>query len=136
MVVRLRLKIKGPKQEAIETSGIANAGYESRVPEAAVPSKLARKLGLKPKMKGSRRERYRAASGTFSVTRYPRSLEVEVLTEDRSVKCIADAIVIKGLDEVLLSDQSLSRLGIVILDAARGLWRFADDSLDRVRESV
>ena len=93
-------------------------------------------LGLKPKMKGSRRERYRAASGTFNVTRYPRSLEVEVLTEDKSVKCIADAIVIKGLDEVLLSDQSLSRLGIVILDAGRGLWRFANDSSDRVRKSV
>jgi len=46
VVVRLRLRIRGPEQE-VEISGIANAGYESRVPEAAVPSKLARELGAK-----------------------------------------------------------------------------------------
>ena len=30
----------------------------------------------------------------------------------------------------------IERVGIVILDAPRGLWRFADDSLDSVRENV
>jgi len=37
------------------------------------------------------------------------------------------------MDEALINDQLISRLGIIIEDPARGLWRLRGD--DKIRES-
>ncbi|KPV62264.1 MAG: hypothetical protein AOA65_1961 [Candidatus Bathyarchaeota archaeon BA1] len=83
--VRVRLKpVKGRLHASIETAAIANAGYESDVPEVVIPELLAERLGLFPELpSGTRIEAYQTAGGEVRVHYIPDALETSVLTEDR-----------------------------------------------------
>ncbi len=78
-------------------------------------------------------ERYRSLA-MVSVFRVPRSVEVTVIPEDREVgPVVATAVISKLIDEILISDMLASELKIAIEDPARGLWRFSDEPLDKLR---
>ena len=62
---------------------------------------------------------------------------VQVVEEDRSSEWIkARAISVPGEYEVLLSDKLLDVLGIEIMKADLGYWRFSGEPTNRVRKSV
>lgn len=44
---------------------------------------------------------------------------------------VCDAVLLDDLGEIALSDVLSSKFGIVVLDAAKGLWRFSDETTPR-----
>jgi hypothetical protein len=62
------------------------------------------------------------------------ALEVWVVTGDRSVgPRVADALISGVEEEVLINDKLVEELGIVVVAAGSGKWRFIDDPADKVR---
>jgi hypothetical protein len=62
------------------------------------------------------------------------ALEVWVVAGDRSVgPRVADALISGVEEEVLINDKLVEELGIVIVAAGSGKWRFIDDPVDKVR---
>jgi len=62
---------------------------------------------------------------------------VQVVEEDKSSEWVkARAVVVPGEYEVILSDKLLDVLGIEIVKAGIGYWRFSGESINRVRKSV
>lgn len=60
---------------------------------------------------------------------------VRLIVDDEMKEPISSFIVISEFsDEVLINDQMISAMGIVIEDAAKGLWRLRGE--DRVRMSI
>jgi hypothetical protein len=62
------------------------------------------------------------------------SFEVEVVVRDRKsarVPCVISTF----KEEAFLSDQLASKLGLLILDPAKGEWCFRDELGSRVRKS-
>ena len=75
----MRLRSRG---RAVETSALANTGFESDREEVLLPVRLAERLGLWPPPPGSPTETYVSASGYMRVLRVPGALEVSVITEE------------------------------------------------------
>ena len=141
MAVRIKVRIKplkGKGTEIIETSALANTGYESAAPQAVVPAKLARKLGFLPKPpKEARKETIVSAIGTAKLQLIPDALGVSVVTKDREVGPVTASVIISAKEnEVLLSDKLLDELRVSLVRPGVGFWRFTDDSHDLVREST
>jgi len=134
MGVRIRVEIeyRGRKVSVI---GLLNTGYESDVPEVIVPLSVAEELGVWPKLpEGTTVETYRTASGVMTVYRAS-GITVRLITDEGVRDPIPSYVVIcEHVDEVLISDQLISAMGIVIEDPAKGLWRLRGES--RVRGSV
>ncbi|MGC9020720.1 MAG: hypothetical protein ACP5KE_05875 [Candidatus Methanodesulfokora sp.] len=64
------------------------------------------------------------------------ALKVSVETDDRDLgPVICDAVISNLEFEVLINDKLGGELKIVLLDLARGKWRFSDDPWDRERNS-
>ncbi|RLE57151.1 MAG: hypothetical protein DRJ40_02195 [Thermoprotei archaeon] len=63
MVVRVRVRIQY-RDNIVETSAVANSGYETDVPEIHIPLALARRLGLT--LTELRGENYRVIGGITS----------------------------------------------------------------------
>jgi len=63
-----------------------------------------------------------------------RGAEVHLIIEDVESKQVDTyLVVLEYTDEVSINDQLISRLGIIIEDPAKGLWRLRGD--DKIRES-
>nr|MDO8082812.1 hypothetical protein [Candidatus Freyarchaeota archaeon] len=139
MVVRVRVRLKalkGDKGKTIEGVAVLNAGYESEHPEVIIPTKLAEKLGLWPRLpEGTEVETYEIAGGTKARVYYiDKCLESEVITEDKASNPIKTiAVIMEGQDEILLSDGSISAHQIVLEDAKAGIWKFKGE--EKLRRS-
>jgi len=134
--VGVRVKVEvGYGERRVTTTALLNTGYESDVPEILIPLSVAEQLGIWPNLpKDATAETYRTASGLMSVYRIPRGKVRLVLEEGVSSPVEAYIVVAEYTDEVLVSDQLISALGIAIEDPARGLWRLRGET--RIRESV
>lgn len=80
--IKIRLKpLKGKSSELVETSAIANAGYESVAPQILALSRLARRLAFLPKPpKEARKETFVGAVGTARMHLIPDALGVTAVT--------------------------------------------------------
>lgn len=137
MVVRVKVKLTlVDGTSTIETAAVANAGYESQVPEIVLPKPLAVRLGLSLRRVRSA-VRMVAGGKPITVRHAPRSIRATILSGDREEgPVVADAVVIAGEDEVLLSDKLMTGLRLVPEDPGEGLWRFRDESPERLRKSA
>ena len=62
---------------------------------------------------------------------------MQVVEEDRSSEWAkAKAVAVSGEYEVILSDKLLDMLGIEIVKAGLGHWRFSGEPISHVRKSV
>jgi len=135
MVVRVRLRIVGGGG-AVETSALANSGYEAETLQLLIPIKLAQVLGLWPPKAGIEESEFETAGGPLRVWLAPRACRVSVVVPDAAPPEVEADIVISPLaDEVLLSDKLISELGIALEDVGRGLWRFRWESKEKLRRS-
>jgi hypothetical protein len=135
VAVRVRIKLKEPKSgRSLITVAIANAGFETDSLEIVFPIPLARALGFS--IKRARKEVYWTAGGLATMYKIPNPIEVQIVTKDREsdpVKCSASISKIE--DEVILSDKLISEFKIVLEDVGKGLWRFRDESVTKLRKS-
>ncbi|MCC6013482.1 MAG: hypothetical protein LM593_03840 [Candidatus Verstraetearchaeota archaeon] len=134
MGVRVKLRLKYG-DVSLDLVALVNTGYETDVPELLIPVNIAEKIGLWPKLPDNIIiETYKTASGLMKVYRI-RGANVSLLIEDKERENIEVFIVISEYsDEVLISDQLASKLGIVIEDPAKGLWRIKGESVIRSSE--
>ena len=133
MVVRVRVRIRCGDR-VVETAALANSGYETDEPEIHIPLACARELGLR--LAELRGESYRVVGGTTSAYILGEVL-VQVVEEDRSSGWVrARAVTVPGEYEAILSDRLLDALGIEIVRAGMGYWRFSGEPINRTRKSV
>jgi len=131
--VRVKVEIKRGDRVA-ETAAVANAGYEADVPELHLPLALARYLGIP--LHALPGESYRVVGGSTHALILGEVL-VRVVAEDRCSEWVrARAVSVPGEHEVLLSDKLLDALGLEIVKAGLGYWRFSGEAPERVRRSV
>lgn len=135
LVVRVRVKLSRDDKE-IETSALANSGYESETPQILVPIKLAEQLGFWPPTTYLEESVFESAGGPLRVWIAPKSVKVKVIVIDLETKWVeADLIISPLADEVLLSDKMISELNIALEDPGRGYWRFTWEPKKKVRRS-
>jgi predicted aspartyl protease len=134
MGVRVKLRLKYG-DVSLDLVALVNTGYETDVPELLIPVNIAEKIGLWPKLPDNIIiETYKTASGLMKVY-IIRGANVSLLIEGKERENIEVFIVISEYsDEVLISDQLASKLGIVIEDPAKGLWRIKGESIIRSSE--
>ncbi len=119
---------------AVRTPAVANSGYEAGEAEVHLPLALARRLGFC--LKGLAGARYRVVGG-FTSAYVVGEVLVRVVTSDRRTPWVrARAVSVPGEHEVLLSDRLLDALGIEIVRAGDGLWRFHGEPSGVLRESA
>jgi len=135
MVVRVKLRIiKGEK--VIETSALANSGYETETPQLLIPIRLAQLLELWPPKDEAEESEFETAGGPLRVWIIPRACRVSVAVHDvKSPEVEADIVISPLADEVLLSDKMISELQIALEDVGRGLWRFRWEPKSKLRRS-
>ncbi|MEM4699560.1 MAG: hypothetical protein QXT74_01255 [Candidatus Nezhaarchaeales archaeon] len=133
VVVRARVESSA---SSVETSALANSGYESETPQVMIPIQLAKVLGLWPPGEASWETEYETAGGPLRVWVVPRACKVRVLAEGAEApEAVADIVISPLTDEALLSDRAISELGIALEDVGRGLWRFRWEPKDVLRRS-
>ncbi|MEM1606107.1 MAG: hypothetical protein QXW41_07695 [Fervidicoccaceae archaeon] len=135
MVVRVRIRISRGDR-VIETSALANSGYEAETPQILVPVELARELDLWPPARGAEETVFETAGGPLKVWIIPSGCRVRVVTPDTETEEVEADLVISPLaDEVLLSDKLISELKIALEDVGRGYWRFTWEPKEKLRRS-
>lgn len=132
MPVRVKLRITS-EHRSLLTSGYVNSGYEVDQPELLVPLPLAEELGLW----GRASEEYaRTPIGIGRLYVLCRRAKVQVITGDRETPPVQVCVVVSEFErEVLISDYLAGELGIAVEDFRRGIWRFRDEPLTKLRES-
>lgn len=137
MAVRVKVRIRTSKDQYAETSALANTGYETIESEVLIPVRVAERLKVWPHLPPNTRiDSYSTAGGTTKVHRIENYAKLEVLVSDKIIEPVRCNIIISEIeDEVLLSDSLLSALGIVIEDPRKGLWRFRDEPIMKLRQS-
>ena len=140
MVVAVKLNLKGTKGLEVVASAIANAGFESDEPEIIIPVKVARGLGLYPRLPAEVAiEEYRGAGGRrFKAYKLKLGIaKARVVADDREAGPVDVSLtIVPGERDVLLSDRAIDAFGLVLIKPGEGLWKFIDDPLDKVRKSV
>ena len=135
MVVRVRLRIER-NGRCIETSALANSGYEAETPQLLIPIRLAEQLDLWPPRGAIEESEFDTAGGPLRVWIFSRACRVTVIAEDANPPIIDVDIVVSPLaDEVLMSDKVISELQIALEDVGRGYWRFQWEPKERLRRS-
>ena len=130
----MRLKLRRGDR-VLETSALANSGYEAETPQILVPVAVAELLGLWPPPPGTETV-FETAGGPLHVWVIPRACSAKVVAEDaESPEIIVDIVVSPIADEVLLSDKAIGELQIALEDVGRGLWRFRWEPKDVLRRS-
>ena len=131
----MRLRIT-KNSKIVETSALANSGYEAETPQLLVPIKLAQLLELWPPGRGVEESEYETAGGPLRVWTAPRACKVKVVAEDaESPDVEADIIISPMADEALLCDKMISELQIALEDVGKGLWRFRWEPKEKLRRS-
>jgi len=135
LAVRVRVRlVRGGKE--VETSVLANSGYESETPQVLVPVRVAELLSIWPPIEGVEESVFDTAGGPLRVWIAPRAVKVRVMVHDVDTPYVEADVVISPLaDEVLLSDKMISELNIALEDVGRGYWRFTWEPKERVRRS-
>ncbi len=138
MPTRVKIRIRSLKGfrvgEIMETSSLLNTGYTGSSPEVIFPLRLAETLGVWPPPLGAIESTYDTAGGPVRFYMIKEAAIIRIVEEDvLSKELIVDVAVSPIEKEVLLSDYVIGELGIVILNAYRGYWRFDFDPLDKVR---
>jgi len=135
LAVRVRIKLSRNGRE-IETSALANSGYESETPQILVPIKLAEQLGFWPPTTDFEESVFESAGGPLRVWIVSKPVKAKVVVADVETKWVeADLIISPLADEVLLSDKMISELNIALEDPGRGYWRFSWEPKEKVRRS-
>lgn len=135
MVVRVKIRIL-KNNVVVETSALANSGYEAETPQLLIPVRLAEFLNLWPPSRDVGETVYETAGGPTRVWIYSKACKVIVVSQDtRSPEVLADIVVSPIADEVLLSDKLISELQIALEDPGQGLWRFRWEPRDKLRRS-
>jgi len=135
MVVRIKLRIVRDGK-VIETSALANSGYETETPQLLIPIRLAQLLELWPPKGEVEESEFETAGGPLRVWIVPRACKVSVaICDAKSPEVEADIVISPLADEVLLSDKMISELQIALEDVGRGLWRFRWEPKDKLRRS-
>jgi hypothetical protein len=129
MAVRVRVRLESSWGE-VATTALANSGYEAEEPEVVIPTRVAERLGLYPKLPtGSEVREYRGVGGAIVNTFLIRRLvKVSVLAGEREVGPVeASTVITPGEDEVILSDRLIDALGIVLLRPGEGTWKLVGE---------
>lgn len=135
MVVRVKIRIVR-NEKVVETSALANSGYETETPQLLIPIRVAQLLGLWPPGGEAEETEFETAGGPLRVWIISRACKVSVLTQDvKSPEIEADIVISPLADEILLSDKMISELQIALEDVGKGLWRFRWESKDKLRRS-
>jgi len=135
MVVRVRVRITRDDKE-VETSALANSGYESETPQILAPIKVAELLSLWPPTKNAEETIFETAGGPLRVWIISKGVKVKVMTSDVDTEYVdADLVISPIADEVLLSDKMISELKIALEDVGRGFWRFTWEPKEKIRRS-
>ena len=137
MAVRVRIRIeRKAKPAGIETAAVLNSGYESKEPQVLVPARVAELLQLYPPPRMRvQTQTYEAVGRSIRLAVIPRAVTVRVLVRGparRSVTC--SAAISEHENEVLLNDCAIGSLGVVIVDARAGTWRFRNERAARGTE--
>jgi len=137
VALRVKLRIKARRSDkTIETSALANSGFETEKPQLLIPLGLARELDLWPPPPDSELIELGTAGGPVKNYLIRDALEVSVVAKDRIVgPVICDALISHLEHEVLINDKLGEELKIVILAMGSGKWRFADDHPSIIRET-
>jgi len=140
MPVRVRVRIRSLKGlkagRVIEANSLLNTGYIGSSPEIIVPIGLAEDLGLWPPLSEAVESTYDTAGGPIRFYVVRKAAVLQVVEEDTlSEEVIVDVVISSMEREILLSDFVIGELGIVILNAYKGYWRFDGDPHGRVRYS-
>ncbi|OYT40355.1 MAG: hypothetical protein B6U89_02465 [Desulfurococcales archaeon ex4484_58] len=136
MGVRVKIKVNMLNKE-IETIALANSGFETDTPQLLVPKNflVLNEINLDNLGKPVIME-YDTAGGSIAMYVYPRSCRVRVVEPDTvSREVIVDLVISPIEREVVMSDALIEELGIILLSPRKGLWRFVNDPVDKIRES-
>ena len=130
MGVRVRVRIRYSNKE-VETVALANSGYESIEPEIHIPLAVAKRLGMS--LETATMERYSVVGSEVAAFSLG-YVYVRAETGDKVTEWVkAKAVCVPNEYEVIMSDALIEALGIEIVRAKQGLWRFHGE--ERVRES-
>lgn len=136
MATRVTLMIRAGGIE-VRTSALVNTGFETERPQLLIPLRLARELSLWPPPPQAQIEEFGTAGGPVRNYVVRDALEVCVDAGDRTKGPVSCDAIISNLEfEVLINDKLGGELGIVLLDLAKGKWKFYDDPWETTRESV
>lgn len=138
MPVRVKVNLRSLKGskigQVVETSALLNTGYTGSSPEIIIPLKLAERLGLWPLFKDIVESIYDTAGGPAKFYVIREGVTLKIVEEDyTSRELITDTVISPMEREVLLSDYVIGELGIVILNAYTGIWRFNNDPIEKIR---
>lgn len=134
--MNLKIKVRNTGK-TVKTSALVNSGFETEKPQLLIPIMLAREIGLWPPPLDAQIEEFGTAGGPTRNYVVRDALDVFVEVEEKEVGPVTCDAVISSLEfEVLINDKLGGELGIVLLDLARGMWRFASDPLDKIRSST
>lgn len=135
MAVRVRLRIRSRLSGSEKlVSALVNSGFETATPQLLIPVALARELSLYPPPPEASVVEVGTAGGPVRVFLVRNALNTWVVADDREVgPRESDVLISSAEEEVLINDKLIDELGIVILAAGSGKWRFVDDPPDKVR---
>ncbi|RLI08031.1 hypothetical protein DRO32_02940 [Candidatus Bathyarchaeota archaeon] len=140
MGVRIRVRVESTSTgRSATTSALVSTGFESGRPTLRLPMGLAREIGLSEEDLGeAETAEFVVGDGRLAHFALLRdAFRVSVITEDRvEGPVLADAIVLGGPGELVLSDALIQLLKVVPVLPHDGLWRFVDEPPDRPRISV
>jgi hypothetical protein len=133
LAVRVRIRLERLEgRTGVETTGLANTGFESAEPEALLPVRVAERLGLWPAPRGAQSRPFESPAAAFSMITVPRSLRVRLLGSRRGIVC--GTVIAERETEVVLNDHLIEALGLDLVAPASGLFRVGRGG--RIRRSV
>ncbi|MBI4615197.1 MAG: hypothetical protein HY720_16400 [Planctomycetes bacterium] len=141
MAVRVLVRIESlcgrTPGAVLETSGMANTGFEAEREDISLPLGAASRLGLWPPPPGARKRTVLAYGVMVDIQEIPDAARVRVLTPDRQgPEVVCQATLTDTDDEVVLSDALTQGLAIDPFRPKDGFWRFSDEALAVSRPSV
>ena len=129
MAVRVRARILNPEAKTeVETTLLLNTGYESAGPKILLPERLAEKLGIPI---GSQEVEARTSLGMGRL--YAPGLKVLVEVGGRRAE--AEVRISRVENEAIANDALIEELGIEILRAGKGVYRFSGETTERKSET-
>lgn len=136
MGVRVKIRVEF-KNSIVDATALANSGFETDSPQLLVPYAFLIKNNINLELLGKPKTvEYDTAGGPVTMYVYPEACSVTAVEEDRVSKNIRSDLAISPIEkEVLMSDALIEELEIIILSPRKGLWRFVDDPLQKVRHS-
>ena len=138
MGVRVKVRIRAhDTNKEIITSALVNSGFETETPQIVLPVRAAARLGLYPPPPTVRVVELGTAGGPARMYLLTKAASISIIVEDREEKLIICDVLISPIEEeVLINDKLMDELGIMLVKAGQGIWRFIDDPSNVMRKSV